>query len=162
MIISWSHYGQKFTVNKKLYNKKAVEYYEEGKILQQQGRLSDAELAYKEAIIINQDYYQAHNNLGSVFLNQGLFEKAYDAYSKAHKLLPNHPMLLNNLGNALELQGEIEQAIGWYNKAISQDPAYVAPMPFNKLPKLFENIRAGQSLHEGEQAFLPFEHNSNI
>ncbi len=62
-----------------MYNKKAVEYYEEGKILQQQGRLSDA-----------------------------------------------------------------------------------APMPFNKLPKLFENIRAGQSLHEGEQAFLPFEHNSNI
>ncbi len=109
-----------------MYNIKAIEYYEEGKILQQQGRLSDAELAYKEAIIINQDYYQAHNNLGSVFLNQELFKEAYDAYSKAHKLLPNHPMLLNNLGNALELQGEIEQAIGWYNKAITQDPAYVA------------------------------------
>ncbi len=66
MTNSWSHYGQKFTVNKKLYNKKAVEYYEEGKVLQQQGKLSDAELAYKEAIIINQDYYQAHNNLGSI------------------------------------------------------------------------------------------------
>ena len=109
-----------------MYNKKAVEYYEEGKVLQQQGKLSDAERAYIEAIIINQDYYEAHNNLGSVFLNQGLFEKAYDAYSKAQKLLPNHPMLLNNLGNALELQDEIEQAIGWYNKAITQDPAYVA------------------------------------
>ena len=43
----------------------------------------------------------------------------------------------------------------------AQGYLYAAPMPFNKLPKLFENIRAGQSLHEGEQAFLPFEHNSN-
>ncbi len=35
---------------------------------------------------------------------------------------------------------------------------YAEPQPFEKLPKLFENIRAGQSLGEGEQAFLPFEH----
>lgn len=42
----------------------------------------------------------------------------------------------------------------------AQGYLYSAPIPFNKLPKLFENIRGGQSLHEGEQAFLPFEHSS--
>jgi len=108
-----------------MYNKKAVEYYDEGKTLQQQGKLSAAELAYQEAININQDYYEAHNNLGSVFLNQGRFKEAYDAYCNAQKLLPNHPMLINNVGNALELQGEFEQAIGWYSTAINKDPSYM-------------------------------------
>ena len=108
-----------------MYNKKAVECYEEGKILQQQGKLSDAELVYKKAININPDYFEAHNNLGSVYLNQRRFKEAYNAYCSAQKLLPDHPMLLNNVGNALELQGEVEQAIGWYGTAINKDPSYM-------------------------------------
>ena len=107
-----------------MYNKKAVKCYEEGRVLQQDGRLSVAERAYKKAIKINPDFYEAHTNLGNVLLDRKRFDGANDAYRRALKLLPDHPMLLSNIGNLLQLQGENEKAIGWFNKAIIQDPRY--------------------------------------
>ncbi len=107
-----------------MYNNKAVRWYEEGRVLHQKGKLSDAERAYKKAIKINQDFVEAHNNLGNVLLDRGRLKEASDAYGKALKLLPGHPMLQNNQGNALQLQDKNEKAIGWLNKAILQDPDY--------------------------------------
>lgn len=39
----------------------------------------------------------------------------------------------------------------------AQGYQYSAPLPFDKLPALFQNIRAGQLLSDAEQIFLPFE-----
>jgi tetratricopeptide (TPR) repeat protein len=107
-----------------MYNKNAVKNYQKGVVLHQKGQLSGAERAYKKAIKINKDYFEAQSNLGSVYVDQGRLKQASDIYRKALKLLPDHPMLLNNLGNTLQLQGENEKAIGWFNKAIIQEPNY--------------------------------------
>jgi len=107
-----------------MYNKKAVKCYEQGRVLQQEGKLSDAERAYKKAIKINKDFIEAHNDLGNVLLAQGRYKEAFNSFRKALTLRPNHPLLLTNLGNALQLQGEIEQAIDWFNRAIKQDPNF--------------------------------------
>ncbi|MCH7882739.1 MAG: tetratricopeptide repeat protein, partial [Proteobacteria bacterium] len=108
-----------------MYNLKAVKYYEEGRVLQQQGKLSGAERAYKKATKFNRDFVEAHNNLGNVLLDRGRPKEASGSFRKALKIHPGDPMLLTNLGNALQLQGEIEKAINWFNKAIVQDPGFI-------------------------------------
>ncbi|MCZ6883194.1 MAG: tetratricopeptide repeat protein [Gammaproteobacteria bacterium] len=107
-----------------MYNRNAVKSYEKGRVLHQKGQLSDAERAYTKAIKINQDFVEAHGNLGNVLVDRGRLKEASGAYRKALKLLPDHPMLLNNLGNALQLQGKNEEAISCFNAAITQDPDY--------------------------------------
>jgi len=107
-----------------MYNKIAVKFYEKGRTLHQKGRLSDAERAYKKAIKAEQNFVEAHSNLGNVLLDLGRKKEAIVSYRKALKLLPDHPMLLNNLGNALQLRGKNEEAIGWLNEAIIKDPNY--------------------------------------
>ncbi len=107
-----------------MYNKKAVKCFEEGRVFQQQGKLSAAERAYKKAIKINSDFVEAHHDLGNVLLDRGRPKEAFNTFNKALKLRPHHPMLLTNLGNALQLQGEFEKAIDWFNKAITQDSSF--------------------------------------
>jgi len=102
----------------------AIKHYEEGRILHQKGKLSNAERAYKKAIKINQDFVEAHNYLGNVLVERGRFTEASHVYRKALKLLPDNPMLLSNIGVALLLQGENEKSLRWFDKAISQDPNY--------------------------------------
>ena len=108
-----------------MYNKKAVKYYDEGRNFQKKGKLTEAERAYKKAIKINQDFVEAHNDIGNVFLDLGRPKEAFNSYRKALNLRPGHPMLLTNLGNSLHLQGELEKAISWYSKAIVEDPNVV-------------------------------------
>jgi tetratricopeptide (TPR) repeat protein len=115
----------KYLANPLMYNKKAVKSYEEGLAFQRGGRPADAERAYKKAIKINQDFIEAHNDLGNVLLDRGRYKEAFNSFRKALTLRPGHPMLLTNLGNAMQLQGEIVKAIDWFNKAIAQDPNFI-------------------------------------
>jgi len=100
----------------------AIKHYEEGKILHQKGKLSNAERAYKKAIKISKNFAEPHNMLGNVYFERERFKEAFNEYRKALELAPNHPTLLNNIGNLFQLQGENEKALSWLNKAISQDP----------------------------------------
>ena len=107
-----------------MYNSNAIKSYEQGRDLEQQDRLSEAERAYKKAIKINGDFFEAHNNLGNVLQRRGRLKEATNSFRKAQKILPEHPMLLNNLGNALQLEGENEKALRWLEKAIQIEPRY--------------------------------------
>jgi len=101
-----------------MYNKKAVKCYEAGRVFQRKGKLPDAERAYKKAIKINQDFVEAHTNLGNVLLNRGRLKEAFNSHRKALKLVPGHPMLLNNPGNALRGLGKAYEDIGEYQKSM--------------------------------------------
>ena len=103
----------------------ATKHYEQGIMLHDKGKLSNAERAYQKAIKIDRKFAEAHSNLGNVYLDQGRLKEASNAYLKALKLLPDHPVILNNVGNALQLQGENEKALSWFDKAISQDSNHV-------------------------------------
>jgi len=89
-----------------MYNKKAVKFFEEGRVLQQKGKLSAAERSYNKAIKINPDFVEAHHDLGNVLLDRDRPKEAFNIFNKALKLRPGHPVLLTNLGNTLQLQGE--------------------------------------------------------
>lgn len=107
-----------------MYNKKAVDFYNQGRELQQQGKLIEAEKVYRKAVNKQPNFVEAHNNLGNVLVDLEHLEEAIRAYRKAVNLKPDHPMLLNNLGNAFQLKGENDNAIKWLNKSITKDPNY--------------------------------------
>ena len=107
-----------------MYNKKAVQYYKKGLVLNEQGNLTAAERSYKKAIKINKEFAEAHNNLGNVLMSQGRYKEAEMSYREALRLLPNHAMVLSNTGHSLQQQGKNEDAIFWLRKAIKADPMY--------------------------------------
>ncbi len=107
-----------------MYNSRATRYYEDGRSFEQRRELVDAERSYKKAIGINSDYFEAHNNLGSVLLSGGRLEEAVQSFRRAVDIYPTHPLLLSNLGNALQAQGVNEEAIRWLTKAIVQNPDF--------------------------------------
>jgi len=100
----------------------AIKHYEEGRMLHQKGKLSNAERAYKRAIKISRNFVEPHMMLGNLLFQRGQFREAFNEYRKALQLAPNHPTLLNNMGNLFQLQGDNEKALTWLDKAISQDP----------------------------------------
>ena len=73
-----------------MYNEKAIKRYEEGRILHQKGRLSDAERAYKKALKINPNFVEALNNLGNVLVDKGRLTQAGDAFTVAIAGHENH------------------------------------------------------------------------
>jgi len=102
----------------------AIEWYNRGLTLQQQGRLDDAAHAYRQAIQINPRFAEAINNLGNVLKDQGDWRAAIDAYRQALRIYPGHAMLLNNLGHALHRGGQSEQAIRSLKQALHVEPGY--------------------------------------
>lgn len=122
-----------------MYNKKAVRYYEQGRALHQQGKLSDSERAYKKSIRFSREFVPAYNNLANVLLDRGRPKQAINAYRKALDFAPDHPLLLNNLGNALQLQGENKKAVRWLNKAITINPDYADA--YNNLGNALAGLR---------------------
>ena len=107
-----------------MYNKKAVDFYNQGRELQQKDQLIRAEKVYRKAISKQPDFVEAYNNLGNILVDLKRLGDAVKAYRKAVELMSDHPMLLNNLGNALQLQDKNEEAIVWFKKALSQNPNY--------------------------------------
>jgi len=107
-----------------MYSKKAVKYYENGRVLHQQGSLLAAQKFYKKAININQNFGEAHNNLGNVLMDLAQYKEAEKSYREALHVTPDHPMILSNIGNVLQRQGKNKEAIVWLNKSISIDHSY--------------------------------------
>ena len=123
---------------------KAIKHYEEAKAHFRNGKLRDAERAYKKAIKINPNHADAHNDLGNLYLQKGQLKESLNAYRKALAVASNHPILLNNIGNVLMMQAEPGKALNWLNKAIEQDPenATAHSNLGNAYRSLGDNVRA--------------------
>ena len=65
--------------------------------LQDLGRLDDAVLSYCQALEINQDYQEAHFNLGSALQNLGQFDAAAASYRRALEINPDFGTAQSNL-----------------------------------------------------------------
>ena len=66
--------------------------------------------SYKEAIALNPEYAEAHNNLGNVLAEMERLEEAEISYRKAIKFKHNYVEAHNNLGNILRLGEKYEEA----------------------------------------------------
>ena len=84
-----------------------------------QGRFDEL-IKLSQALELNPNYPEAHNNLGAA-LEQGDLTAAI-AYNTALQLKLNYPDAHNNLGNALKEMGDLTAAIASYNTALQPSP----------------------------------------
>ena len=108
----------------KLYSNNLTLWNLAGVSAVQLGRLDQAVLAFRNAININPNSADAHNNLGNVFIDQGKPEEAIKAFDEALTIKPDYAEAYYNKGNALQDQGMFEEALNAYQTALSYKPDY--------------------------------------
>lgn len=81
--------------------------------------------SYQQAIIINPDFIDAHNNLGNCLKLQGDLHAAEAAYRRALDIAPSHADANYNLAITLSDQGNHDDAVAYYRQAITSQPDHV-------------------------------------
>lgn len=87
------------------------------------GRLVDAEQKYREAIALNPDYFEAHNNLGSLLQASGRVAEATAHFVQAFRINPKDATVVFNLGVALAAQHLFKEAVVLYREGLALNPS---------------------------------------
>ena len=85
-------------------------YIDLGNALTAQGKLDEAEAAFREAVRLKPDWPVAHLNLGKALRAQGRLGQAEAEFREAVRLQPDWPAAHGNLGTALLRQGRRGEA----------------------------------------------------
>jgi eukaryotic-like serine/threonine-protein kinase len=96
--------------------------FQQGFALAEQGKVAEAEAAWRKALALKPDDAEAHCNLGYALRGQGKHVEAEAAYRKAIALKPDLAMAYNNLGAGLNGQGKRVEAEAACRKAIMLQP----------------------------------------
>jgi tetratricopeptide (TPR) repeat protein len=78
--------------------------------------------SYKQAIRIDPDDANAHNNLGVTYCNLVMYEEAIESYKQALRINPDFKEAHNNLGIAYRDSGKHKEAIESFKQVIRIDP----------------------------------------
>ncbi|NWG32132.1 MAG: tetratricopeptide repeat protein [Rhodocyclaceae bacterium] len=113
-----------------------------GEALRLQGKKAEARAVYDEALRLDPEDAQLHNNLGALLLEDDP-ESARQHFLDAIRLAPEDPHAYNNLGVLLEHQGRHADALACYEAAVTVDPAYQVALEnhralLGKHPELLE------------------------
>jgi Flp pilus assembly protein TadD len=92
--------------------------------LERQGKVKEAIRHYEQALRLNPDYAEAHNNLGVALAGQGKLLEAIGHYEQALRIKPYHAEAHHSWGIALEQVGRVEEAIQHYEQALRLKPDY--------------------------------------
>ena len=87
-----------------------------------QGRVADAEAAYRAAIAIDPDHTDAHHNLGVLLNGLGRDAEAARCFSKVITLRPKHPEARRLLALAHYTLGEVDKAIDIFDEWLREEP----------------------------------------
>ncbi len=98
--------------------------YEQATAAMAAGDFVDAELRFKEFVLMYPDYPGAHVNLAIIHANNENDEATRAAVDAALALNPNHPAALNQLGMLLRRNGNFLEAEAAYMKAVTVSPDY--------------------------------------
>ncbi len=90
--------------------KDAEAYYNLGIVMQELGRLDEAEAIYKKAITLKPDH-KVYNNLGNVMQELGRLDEAEASYKKAITLKPDFIQAIKNRWLLLFSQKRFEEAL---------------------------------------------------
>jgi predicted O-linked N-acetylglucosamine transferase (SPINDLY family) len=110
-----------------------VAYNNQGNILKELGRYSDALMSYEKAIALAPNYEEAHNNKGNTLQDLGKYQDAVVCYDKALSLSPGYAEALCNKGNALQKLGLLKAALSCYDAAIAIRPNYAEAWAYKGL-----------------------------
>jgi len=104
-------------------------YYNYGIILIEEGKLGEAEEAFRKALAIDPSYHAAHNNLGNVLEREGKLPEAAAEYRKALEGNPGFRRAHFNLGRLLVYQHQyaegIEQLLQTRTPVDEETPTYL-------------------------------------
>ena len=88
------------------------------------GRLDEAITSYQQALRLEPNFAEAHNNLGAVLKERGNLEEAAASFRQALRLASDNAEAHNNLGVVLEEEGKFDEAIASFQKALRTRPDY--------------------------------------
>jgi len=91
----------------------------------QAGRLPEAEVAYREVLVLDPDNIDALHFLGVISHQRGEHGRAAELISQALSRNASNAPAQNNLGNALGAQGKLNDAVVCYLNALALDPDYI-------------------------------------
>lgn len=95
--------------------------FERANVLRDQGLLEQAADQYREAIRLDPESAEAHNNLGSILGRQGRLQEAIREVSRAVELAPSLAEAHNNLGILLAVRGDSGSAESHFREAAGLD-----------------------------------------
>jgi hypothetical protein len=87
-----------------------------GIILKGQGRVADAEAAFRRVAAVAPGSVAGYNNLGNTLFEQGKLDEAEASYRRAVALKPDMADALKNLGLVLVDNGRSTEAIPWFTR----------------------------------------------
>jgi Flp pilus assembly protein TadD len=96
-------------------------HFRRGEALQAMGRLEEAELALGQAVRLDPNFLEAHNNLGGILVLRRRFKEAEEPLRTAIRLGPTSTKPLGNLAVALFRQGRYQEAEAACRQAIGLD-----------------------------------------
>ena len=102
----------------------ALTLFEQATASQAAGDLTDAELRFKEFLLVYPEYPGAYVNLAIIHLRNENEEAARQVLDAALVLDPNHPAALNQLGLLHRKNGNFLEAEATYLKAVTVSPDY--------------------------------------
>ena len=101
--------------------------YEKGLKAVEANKAPNAIKYYREAINLKPDFYQAHNNLGTLYKCQGNLREAINSYSIGLKFSPENPIILNNIGTIYRAEGQLQKALKYFLNSSIKEPNYLLP-----------------------------------
>lgn len=125
--------------------------YLSGRLLQEAGRLAEAETSYREAVALDPGHARAYNNLGCVLHMQGRLDEALAAYRRALDLDASLPQANQNYASIVRDAGALERAVSEYRRVTIANPGDA--MAFNDLGNTLRELgRHRESLEAFERA----------
>ncbi len=101
---------------------------------------------YRQALRLNPEYSQAHNNLGILLKHRGDLLAAAEHYREALRLAPDYPEAHYNYAILLESQGRTAGAATHYRRALRLDADYIdAHQRYANLMAMHGNLEQARS-----------------
>ena len=95
-----------------------------GRVLLEQGRISEAVPQLAEAVRLQPESPQMHSNYGVTLMELGRMAEAQAQFETCVRLKPDDPETQNNLGITLYAAGQTEPAIARFENAVRLYPGY--------------------------------------
>lgn len=97
-------------------------HYNLGNILNDLGKLGDAEASYRRALQINPEYAEAYGNLGSLLKSLGRLDEAEASLRRALQINPDNVEAHVSLGAALTEMGNLNEGEVCFRHALALKP----------------------------------------